>query len=243
MALRRRSTFGLTRGPDTGLCVKPWMKLVPQEWRRSHFCLTSELHLSPLPARNEPYKTIAPPNRGYNVAPMRLLIKFNLVLILVFGSGVAIAGYLSHQFLERSAREQVLEQARSQSLLGPSARELKLPVVDPPHVVAAGVNQFELERVYRRVGADIKRDLVVRRQVDRQRAGCKRVAGGTGKIEVQAQRSALPAFRRMDRRLHAETDEILGRLAFRDRDASRPGGAHDTGMAAATPEAGSSVDT
>ena len=43
---------------------------------------------------------------------MRLLIKFNLVLILVFGSGVAVAGYLSHQFLERSAREQVLEQAR-----------------------------------------------------------------------------------------------------------------------------------
>ena len=43
---------------------------------------------------------------------MRLLLKFNLILILVFGSGVAIAGYLSHQFLERSARSQVLEQAR-----------------------------------------------------------------------------------------------------------------------------------
>jgi HAMP domain-containing protein len=43
---------------------------------------------------------------------MRLLLKFNLILILVFGSSVAIAGYLSHQFLERSARTQVLEQAR-----------------------------------------------------------------------------------------------------------------------------------
>jgi len=43
---------------------------------------------------------------------MRLLLKFNLILILVFGSSVAIAGYLSHQFLERSARAQVLEQAR-----------------------------------------------------------------------------------------------------------------------------------
>jgi hypothetical protein len=43
---------------------------------------------------------------------MRLLIKFNLILILVFGSGVAIAGFLSHRFLERSARSQVLEQAR-----------------------------------------------------------------------------------------------------------------------------------
>src|SRR6202048_4862540 len=43
---------------------------------------------------------------------MRLLVKFNLILILVFGSGVAIAGFLSHRFLERSARSQVLEQAR-----------------------------------------------------------------------------------------------------------------------------------
>jgi HAMP domain-containing protein len=43
---------------------------------------------------------------------MRLLLKFNLILILVFGSGVAVAGFLSHRFLERSARSQVLEQAR-----------------------------------------------------------------------------------------------------------------------------------
>jgi HAMP domain-containing protein len=43
---------------------------------------------------------------------MRLLLKFNQILILVFGSSVALAGYLSHQFLERSARSQVLEQAR-----------------------------------------------------------------------------------------------------------------------------------
>ena len=58
------------------------------------------------------HQIVVLPNRGYNVAAMRLLIKFNLVLILVFGSGVAIAGYLSHRFLEHSAREQVLEQAR-----------------------------------------------------------------------------------------------------------------------------------
>lgn len=45
-------------------------------------------------------------------APMRLLLKFNLVLLAVFGTGVAIAGYLSHEFLERSARDEVLEQAR-----------------------------------------------------------------------------------------------------------------------------------
>jgi HAMP domain-containing protein len=43
---------------------------------------------------------------------MKLLLKINLILILVFGSGVAIASYLSHRFLERSARDQVLDQAR-----------------------------------------------------------------------------------------------------------------------------------
>jgi protein-histidine pros-kinase len=43
---------------------------------------------------------------------MRLLIKFNLVLILVFGTGIGIAGYISRNFLERSAQEEVLQQAR-----------------------------------------------------------------------------------------------------------------------------------
>jgi len=43
---------------------------------------------------------------------MKLLIKFNLVLILVFGTGIGFAGYISRNFLERSAREDVLQQAR-----------------------------------------------------------------------------------------------------------------------------------
>ncbi|HWY59419.1 MAG TPA: DUF3365 domain-containing protein [Terriglobales bacterium] len=43
---------------------------------------------------------------------MKLLIKFNLVLILVFGVGIGIAGYISRNFLERTAREEVLQQAR-----------------------------------------------------------------------------------------------------------------------------------
>ncbi|HUK25174.1 MAG TPA: DUF3365 domain-containing protein [Terriglobales bacterium] len=43
---------------------------------------------------------------------MKLLLKFNLVLILVFGTGVGIAGYLAHNFLEQTARARVLEQAR-----------------------------------------------------------------------------------------------------------------------------------
>ena len=43
---------------------------------------------------------------------MKLLLKFNLVLILVFGTGIGVAGYISRNFLERAAREEVLQQAR-----------------------------------------------------------------------------------------------------------------------------------
>jgi protein-histidine pros-kinase len=43
---------------------------------------------------------------------MRLLLKLNLVLLLIFGVGMAIAGYVSQRFLQRGAHEQVLQQAR-----------------------------------------------------------------------------------------------------------------------------------
>jgi protein-histidine pros-kinase len=43
---------------------------------------------------------------------MRLLAKLNLILILIFAAGMGIAGYVSRQFLRRSAQEQVLQEAR-----------------------------------------------------------------------------------------------------------------------------------
>lgn len=43
---------------------------------------------------------------------MKLLVKFNLVLVLVFGTGAGIAGYYSRRFLEQNARGEVLQQAR-----------------------------------------------------------------------------------------------------------------------------------
>ena len=43
---------------------------------------------------------------------MRLLVKFNVILILVFGSGMAAAAYFARDFLEQTAHEQVLQQAR-----------------------------------------------------------------------------------------------------------------------------------
>jgi HAMP domain-containing protein len=43
---------------------------------------------------------------------MKLLMKFNLILGLVLGTGLAVAGYVSYRFLQDSAREEVLRQAR-----------------------------------------------------------------------------------------------------------------------------------
>src|SRR5436305_3436647 len=43
---------------------------------------------------------------------MRLLLKLNLILLLTFGAGIGIAGYVSQRFLQLSAQEQVLQQAR-----------------------------------------------------------------------------------------------------------------------------------
>jgi HAMP domain-containing protein len=42
---------------------------------------------------------------------MRLLLKLNLILLLTFGAGIGIAGYISQRFLQHSAQEQVLQQA------------------------------------------------------------------------------------------------------------------------------------
>ena len=42
---------------------------------------------------------------------MKLLAKFNLAFIVVFGCGLAVAAYLSQQFLQSDARDQVLRQA------------------------------------------------------------------------------------------------------------------------------------
>lgn len=43
---------------------------------------------------------------------MRLLIKFNLLLVFVFATGIAITGYVAHNFLQLNARAEVIQQAR-----------------------------------------------------------------------------------------------------------------------------------
>ena len=43
---------------------------------------------------------------------MRLIAKFNLIFVLVFGLGVAVTTVLARRFLQGSARDQVIQQAR-----------------------------------------------------------------------------------------------------------------------------------
>lgn len=43
---------------------------------------------------------------------MKLLAKFNLIFIIVFGAGLALASWLAHNFLHDRARQEILERAR-----------------------------------------------------------------------------------------------------------------------------------
>jgi len=38
---------------------------------------------------------------------VKLLLKFNLIFVLVFGAGLAVSGYVANEFLQRNARAQV----------------------------------------------------------------------------------------------------------------------------------------
>ncbi len=62
---------------------------------------------------------------------MRLLAKFNLIFTLVFGAGLAGAGYVSYWFLQRNAREEVIQQARMMMEAMHSARDYTVKQVRP----------------------------------------------------------------------------------------------------------------
>ncbi len=62
---------------------------------------------------------------------MRLLAKFNLILGLVLGAGLALAAVISHQFLQNDAREEVLRQARLMMEAMRSARDYTTKQVKP----------------------------------------------------------------------------------------------------------------
>lgn len=62
---------------------------------------------------------------------MKLLPKFNLILGLVLGAGLAIAAAVSHQFLQNDAREEVLRQARLMMEAMQSARDYTTRQIKP----------------------------------------------------------------------------------------------------------------
>ena len=85
----------------------------------------------------------------------------------------------------------------------PLARKLEVGPMEPPDIIAARVDELELELVHGRVGAQVERDFVVRRQIDRQDASRGRVPGRAAEIEVQPQRGARRPGGGMHRRAHA----------------------------------------
>ena len=62
---------------------------------------------------------------------MKLLAKFNLILGLVLGAGLAVAGYVSHRFLQEQAREDVVRQARLMMQAMLAARDYTTRQVKP----------------------------------------------------------------------------------------------------------------
>jgi HAMP domain-containing protein len=62
---------------------------------------------------------------------MKLLVKFNLILGIVFAIGLAIAAFTSYRFLQENARAEVLQQARIMMEAMRSARDYTTKQVKP----------------------------------------------------------------------------------------------------------------
>jgi len=74
---------------------------------------------------------------------MKLLAKFNLILGVVLGAGLAIAAAVSHHFLQEGAREEVVRQARLMMQAMQSARDYTTKQIKP-----LLVNQQEHQRSF-----------------------------------------------------------------------------------------------
>jgi HAMP domain-containing protein len=62
---------------------------------------------------------------------MKLLTKFTLIFVLVFGAGLAVVGYVAHDFLDQNARQQVIQQARLMMETAGSARAYTTSQIKP----------------------------------------------------------------------------------------------------------------
>jgi len=62
---------------------------------------------------------------------MKLLVKFNLVLLLIFAAGFLATGYVSNRLLQRNAREEVLENARIMTEAALAVRSYTVSQIKP----------------------------------------------------------------------------------------------------------------
>jgi len=62
---------------------------------------------------------------------LKLLVKFNLIFLLVFGIGLEVAAALCYRFLQQGAEEQVLEQARLMMAAALAARDYTTSQIKP----------------------------------------------------------------------------------------------------------------
>lgn len=90
---------------------------------------------------------------------MKLLMKFNLILLLLFGSGLLLVSYLAHQFLLDNARMQVLQQAQLMVESARSTREytsqelkpLLARVPDEPEFIRQTVPAYSANSTFGRI--------------------------------------------------------------------------------------------
>jgi len=62
---------------------------------------------------------------------MRILAKFNLILVLIFATAAAVIGFIAHRFLESDARDRVLEQAQLMVAAAGGMRAYTADQLDP----------------------------------------------------------------------------------------------------------------
>jgi HAMP domain-containing protein len=90
---------------------------------------------------------------------MKLLMKFNLILLLLFGSGLFLVSYMAHQFLLDNARKQVLQQAQLMVESARSTREytsqelkpLLVRVPDEPEFIRQTVPAYSANSTFDRL--------------------------------------------------------------------------------------------
>lgn len=77
---------------------------------------------------------------------------------------------------------------------GPLAGKLEIALIDPPDVLAAFVQQFELEIIHRRLGSEVEGEFIIGRQWHGELLADATVASARDEIKINFQTLARIAF-------------------------------------------------